>query len=222
MTSFIKLPIYVVFCIILHMAAPAAHAEPDDRPLTPDYSRLYYLGHDHATSSSPCIGNPATPECAIVTRDACKEWWNQSICDTIDIKLPGPAGGADKRMHSLYKYFLKRTITADDIPDKYKETWRVGDTIVFKAVQVCSRYIHCYTHLDDRSDPRGQCPPTDCSPAGLAPMAHGKYPPEMYILREKEPDKWIVITRIDSWDFGYMKDHSLDKLLQEGLSQTPW
>jgi len=222
MTPFIKFPIYVIFCILLNMVGINARAEPDERPLTPDYSRLYYLGYDHATSSSPCIGNPVTPECAAVTYAACKEWWDQSICDTINIKLPGPAGSADKRSRVLYKNFLKRTITANDIPDKYKENWRVGDTLVFTAVQACSRYTHCYSNLEDRSDPKGQCPPIDCSPVTTKPTANGKYHPNMYILREQSPQKWIVADVIQSWDFESMKDHTLDKLLHEGLEQTPW
>ncbi len=206
---------------MLNMVSINARAESDERPLTPDYSLLYYLGYDHATSSSPCIGNPVTPECAVMTRDACKSWWDQSVCNTIDIELPGPRGGADKRMRSLYKFLSKRILKKSDIPQAYKDIWQPGDTLLFAAAQVCRRYVHCYSNLEDRSDPKGQCPPIDCSPGGEI-AANGKHPPEIYILRKKAPGKWIVITYIMSWDFKYMKDHSLDKLLEEGLSQAPW
>ena len=61
-----------VMCCVWASSALAAQGEPDERPFSPDYSKLYYLGYNKATSSSPCIGTPVTPECAIDTYEACR------------------------------------------------------------------------------------------------------------------------------------------------------
>lgn len=47
-----------------------AEGSPDKRLFTPDYSKLCHMGCGTLDSSSPCIGNPVTPECAAITEAA--------------------------------------------------------------------------------------------------------------------------------------------------------
>jgi hypothetical protein len=141
----------VAMCCVWAFPALAAKGEADERPFSPDYSKLYYLGYNKATSSSPCIGNPVTPECAIDTYEACIDWGDRKLCSLMGYTLPKEKTGPDKRSKLLYKFVSKRLLTAEDIPENYKDQWRVGDTVVFMAWQVCMRYEHCYTALEDRS-----------------------------------------------------------------------
>lgn len=199
----------------------AAKGEPDERPFSPDYSKLYYLGYNTATSSSPCIGNPVTPECAVDTYESCLSWWDQRLCSLMEYTLPKPQSVADKRIRQIYKFVSKRLLTAEDIPEHYKDQWRVGDTALFMAWQVCMRYDHCYTALEDRSDPKGLCPPINCESSGYDLYENGKHAPKLYILRQQDKKTWSVVTRIMSSAFDRMKNRP-EKLFREGLSQMPW
>jgi hypothetical protein len=202
-------------------SAFAAKGEADERPFSPDYSKLYYLGYNKATSSSPCIGNPVTPECAIDTYEACIDWGDRKLCSLMGYTLPKGKTGPDKRSKLLYKFVSKRLLTAEDIPENYKDQWRVGDTVVFMAWQVCMRYVHCYTALEDRSDPKGLCPPIDCESSGYDLYENGKHAPNLYVLRQRDERTWTVVTHIMSSTFDRLKNRP-EKLFQEGLSQMPW
>ncbi|MEK7801029.1 MAG: hypothetical protein AAB276_01125 [Pseudomonadota bacterium] len=209
---------------LLFFYVPAALAGQtlDERPTTPDYSKLYYLGYNNATSSSPCIGNPVTPECAVETHDACVEWWDQKLCDMMNYTLPEPKGDYDNtKVREIYKFVAKHLLTKDDIPENYRATWQEGDTVIFMAWQVCARYEHCYTALKDRTDPKGVCPPLNCETLGEVFGQDGKHAPNLYIVRQKENGMWLVIERISSWEFKWLKKLP-EKLFQEGLAQMPW
>ncbi len=196
---------------------------PDERPLTPDYSKLYYLGYNKETSSSPCIGNPVTAECAVDTYEACLHWWDVKLCGRTNFKIPDGYKHYRPNKHTMiiYKFLSKRLITDADIPEHYRDTWRVGDTVIFTSGQVCTRYEHCYTALEDRSDPRGKCLPLDCDDAGSIIPETGKHPTDIYILRQNAEKKWFVVTMLRSYYIPTDPDRP-EKLYQEGLAQSPW
>ncbi len=196
---------------------------PDERPLTPDYSKLYYLGYNKETSSSPCIGNPITAECAFATYYACVEWWDQKLCKLMGHKIPIGAENykPNKRVMQIYKFLSKRALTAEDIPDNYRDIWRVGDTVIFTASQVCKRYDHCYTALEDRSDPKGKCLPLDCVPSGHDVHDNGKYSTDVIVIRQERDGKSLVISYLTSFTLDGMPDRP-ERLYQEGLAQSPW
>ena len=221
--------LFIIFCVGL-MGAQARAAqgrEPDDRPLIPDYSKLYYLGYNVATSSSPCIGNPVTVECAAITYKACVEWWDVNLCKMMDYKMPDVSPhkyrdyAPDKHTMEIYKFLSKRLLNDDDIPANYRDKWHTGDTAIFMSLQVCTRYSHCYTALNDRDDPKGICLPIDCQSVPDEVQPNGKHAPDMFILRQVGTERWSVISYKMLSDPYRQKDRP-ERLYQEGLSQAPW
>lgn len=215
------LKLWVFVSLFLYAPMAWAGQAVDERPTTPDYSKLYYMGYNNATSSSPCIGNPVTPECAVETYEACINRWDQKLCDMMGYTLPEPKASYDKRVSQIYKFVSKRILTKDDIPEHYRDTWQEGNTVIFKAVQVCTRYEHCYTALKDRSDPKGVCPPLDCKDVGDKQSISGKHAPDIYILQQNKVGKWSVVEMLRSYYLDRMEDRP-EKLFQEGLAQMPW
>lgn len=213
----------VLGCIMGGQVFAAPGPEPDDRPLTPDYSKLYYLGYNVATSSSPCIGNPVTAECAVNTYEACISWWDVKLCKMMNYKLPAEYKkyGPDKKAMQIYKFISKRLLTAEDIPEHYRYIWHSGDTVIFMSAQICMRYDHCYSALKDRDDPQGKCLPLDCDDPGSIIDGTGKHPTDIYVLRQGSDQKWSVVTLLRSYYIPTDPDRP-DKLYQEGLSQAPW
>ena len=198
-----------------------ANEYPDERPLSPDYSKLYYLGCTPQQSSSPCIGNPVTPECAIETYNSCLMQQDEKVCRVAGIQATEEDGyKCDKKSNTLYKFVSKRTLVPDDIPKNYQTKWQTGDVTIFYARQVCFRYDHCFANLPDRSDPKGLCLPVDCSASGYDVHEGGKHSPAMFILRKNADGKWFVVEHITSSEFDRMKNRE-EKLFQEGLAQMP-
>ncbi len=195
---------------------------PDERPLSPDYSKLYYLGCTPQQSSSPCIGNPVTPECAVETHEGCLHQQDKNICRAAKRELFKEKYVCDnKRTKIIYKFVSKRELKQADIPQNYQTKWQAGDILIFMAWQVCFRYDHCFANLPDRSDPKGLCLPLDCNASGYDVHEGGKHSPAMFILRENEDGKWFVVEHITSSQFDRMKNRP-EKLFQEGLAQMPW
>ncbi len=194
---------------------------PDERPLSPDYSKLYYLGCTPQQSSSPCIGNPVTPECAVETYEGCLIQQSAKTCQIARIRFEEDGYKCDKRSNFLYKFVSKRNLIPDDIPKNYQTKWQAGDVIIFYARQDCTRYDHCFANLPDRSDPKGLCLPLDCDASGYDVYENGKHAPNLFLLRKDDRGLWFVVEHITSSQFDRMKNRP-EKLFQEGLAQMPW
>ena len=152
---------------ILWLAAPDAAAGEGgiERP-SPGI-----VGWDRATSSA-CIGDPATPLCAVLTQHACRKWGDAALCRAVGYR--GPVGGGFAGYGMLWMVVWdeigRSVLAADNIPPwAEKETadqrrWLEGDLVLDTRVLLCRPTDACYA--ESRKDPArtlGEgCPLTDC------------------------------------------------------------
>ena len=219
----------VLFGLFLMIATAAtAMAEEMEDPYTPQYRVLRNEGLNRQTSTSLCINNPVTAECAIETYDACRAWDEKEVCDIARFD-PGRYGYKHSMDYQAalfpYMYLSKRVLKASDIPAKYRDNWKEGDTLIYKIGQICETADQCYKKFRSQGleSVKKHCPPVYCQHYSPKTYANNRHAPDMYIVRQEKPDFWYVVKSIDSFDFSWRKpEDGLDKLLEEGLAQSPW
>jgi hypothetical protein len=158
-----------------------------------------------------CVGNPVTPLCAIMTKEACEIWSEASLCRAVGyttVYLDGkvPAAYAGLAVANI-RIIEQRVLTQDMIPpwtghvgawvhpDEKSPPWRAGDLAARIEWWVCSPDDKCVTaSRDDPTKRFGEgCPPNRC---GLNEYVHS------YVLR-REDRRWRVLyTHFDPDDHG--------------------
>ncbi|MEO5372727.1 MAG: hypothetical protein H7840_00450 [Alphaproteobacteria bacterium] len=102
------------------------------------------MGHDDATTTSKCVGNPVTPLCAVETVRACFVRVEDLLCG-IAMGLDGPAGMVSRKksvgITLRYRITGARILRDRDIPPNKRDgkwSWKAGD------VQIDMKATKCY------------------------------------------------------------------------------
>ena len=167
---------------------------------TASAGELRTLGWSKETSSSRCIGDPKTPECAVETQIACDIWGDKRLCDIVGYRDPmGRYTVSDyqKVGTTLYEFVGRKTISEGDAKlyvDSYgRRPWRAGDVAVRIFFWGCRPDESCL--VESRDDPTREygegCPQADCE--------RDKMPSTIVVRRSSA--KWIHVGTPQGLDF---------------------
>jgi hypothetical protein len=174
------------FAVALPAHAGDALANAEDVPLPPLTPKDQYLvlTQDDATSSSKCIGNPATPMCAVETVIACLARRKHDLCQ-IGMGLhhdPG-LGGKGRGNDMIYTVVRSEVLADKNFP------WRPARDLPWRPGEINARAG------DARIDVvLNECDGEHSSTANCS-FSYGEL---SYIVR-KENGRWAVIV----WDQPY-------------------
>jgi hypothetical protein len=111
------IPIYVLSFFVLFAPALGSAAESDpDLPAIDPPGRGRIMGHDDATSTSTCVGNPITPLCAVESIIACFVRNRDDLCQ-IGMGLDRPPGMV-RGEFTPYSYQRYRVLSAKKFGEK--------------------------------------------------------------------------------------------------------
>lgn len=127
------------------LAAPGVSAQGTDPDLPPPDPPFHwrYVTQDDATTSSQCIGDPKTPECAVDTAEACFTRRDNALCEKVAMHMEYQTKQS-RKWFSRYRIASSRRLKDVDIPAHHRNdgkwSWMAGD------VQVAVHWVNC---LDD-------------------------------------------------------------------------
>jgi hypothetical protein len=163
--------------VSIFFAASVAHAIES----RPEEARLRTMTIDPPTATSPCIGNPVTPLCAVETFVACYFWDDMRLCRAIGFTptLRTGASGYISLQTFRYRAIGEATLKEENIPDWARKSdlkpspWRSGDLALDVYWEACEPEDQCVKGTRDAGRKFGEgCPMTRC-----------KSSVETYILR---------------------------------------
>jgi len=175
---------FLLVAALLPVALPAFAEDVPLPPITPEGQYLV-MTQDDATSSSQCIGDPATPMCAVETMLACWHRARDDLCRVaMDVDQDPHFGGKSPGPNIIYRVVRTRTLTDRIFPwsPERDRSWRPGGlTMRAGDVQIDVVEKNCWHEVSAKA----------CEPVwSLVPTA--------FIIR-KNGERWIVIT----WGFAY-------------------
>jgi hypothetical protein len=194
----------ISLAVSIFFAASIAHALES----RPDEARLRTMTIDPPTATSPCIGNPVTPLCAVETFNTCYDWNDKQLCRAVGYTPNVPLGVdgyfALKTFH--YRAIGEATLKDEHIPDWARKSdnklspWSAGDLALDVYWETCRPHDPCVKRTREAGLKLGEgCPMTSCS-SDIA----------TYILRGVR-DQWKFI---DYWIAGRVQG-------QENWIRTP-
>ena len=175
--------IRLIAVLFLVASLPALAADASLPPLTPEDKPLV-MAFDDAQTTSKCIGNPATPMCAIDTMQACWLRGDHHLCRIgLNLDHEPRYGGGAPHPEDIYVYRVvkRKVLTKKTLPWKPEEVLerpgllapQEGDMEVDIWEVRCTKVI----------------PPEGCD--------HNNYASVSGFIVRREGDRWTVLQWFD-------------------------